>query len=126
MPVDMIVTMSPDSVRDTIDRIEAALREKGLTIFARIDHAGAAREVEMEMQDEELLIFGNPKAGTLLMKENPAIGLDLPLKIVAWSNEDGTTSVGYTDPAVVAERYSITEGAGVMDAVAGLLTSVTG
>jgi uncharacterized protein (DUF302 family) len=121
----MIVSSSPASVKDTVDSIEGTLREKGLTIFARIDHASAAREVDLEMQDEEVLIFGNPKAGTMLMKESPAIGLELPLKIVAWANDDGTTSVGYTDPAVVADRYGISDGAGIIANVAGLLEAVT-
>jgi uncharacterized protein (DUF302 family) len=125
MPAELIVTTSTDSVGNTLDRIEATLSEKGLTVFARIDHAAAAREVDLEMQDEEVLVFGNPRAGTMLMNENPAIGLELPLKIVAWANEDGTTSIAYTDPAVVADRYEITEGAGIIATVSGLLAALT-
>ena len=125
MPADMIVTSSDSTVKETIDRIEASLLDEGLTIFARIDHAAAARGVDLEMQDEEVLIFGNPMPGTMLMRENPAMGIELPLKIVAWAGVDGTTSVGYTDPRALASRCEITEAAGVVDNVAGLLAAVT-
>lgn len=108
----------------TLDRIEGLLRDKGLTIFARIDHAGAARGAGLDMQEEEVLIFGNPKAGTMLMKERPEIGIELPLRILAWADEEGTTHVGYTDPAVVADRYNITEASGIVENIAGLFKAV--
>ncbi|MEW6038975.1 MAG: DUF302 domain-containing protein [Pseudomonadota bacterium] len=81
---------SPFSVKETIDRIENILRERGVTVFARIDHCLGARQAGLDMQDEELLIFGNPEIGTNLMLENPAIGIELPLKVLAWSDESCT------------------------------------
>jgi len=124
MPTDMIISTAADTVGLTLDRIEGLLRDKGLTIFARIDHAGAARGAGLDMQEEEVLIFGNPKAGTMLMKERPEIGIELPLRILAWADEDGTTHVGYTDPALVADRYNITEASGIVENMAGLFKAV--
>jgi uncharacterized protein (DUF302 family) len=125
MPAEMIVSSSPTGVKETTDSLQAAVESKGLTVFARIDHAAAAAGAGLEMPDEEVLVFGNPKAGTMLMKENPAIGLELPLKIVVWAGAEGTTRVGYTDPAVMAERYGITEGAAIIETVGGLLKALT-
>ena len=101
------------------------LRDKGLTIFAHIDHAGAARGAGLDVQEEQVLIFGNPKAGTMLMKERPEIGIELPSESWPWADEEGTTQVGYTDPAVVADRYNITEASGIVENIAGLLRAVT-
>ena len=125
MLTHMIISTSADPVGPTLDRIEAVLRDKGLTIFAHIDHAGAARGAGLDVQEEQVLIFGNPKAGTMLMKERPEIGIELPLRILAWADEEGTTQVGYTDPAVVADRYNITEASGIVENIAGLLRAVT-
>ena len=125
MPADMIISTSTDTVTETLDRIEAVLRQKGLTIFARIDHAGAARDAGLDMQEEQVLIFGNPAAGTTLMKEHPEIGIELPLRILAWADEKGTTHLGYTDPAVVADRYNIMQASGIVENIAGLLKAVT-
>lgn len=125
MPAEMIVSTSPTGVKETTDTLQAAVESKGLTVFARIDHAAAAAGAGLEMQDEEVLVFGNPKAGTMLMRENPAIGLELPLKIVVWADADGATRVGYTDPAVVADRYGISEGTGIIETVSGLLKALT-
>jgi uncharacterized protein (DUF302 family) len=125
MPADLIVTTSADSVADTLDRIEAAVLEKGLTVFARIDHAGAAREAGLDMQEEQVLVFGNPKAGTMLMKESPEIGIELPLKIVAWADDAGSTRVAYTDPAATAARFGITNGKGIIETVSGLMKALT-
>ncbi len=125
MPSDMIVTTTSASVKEAIDGLQAAVEEKGLTVFARIDHAGAARGAGLDMQDEEVLVFGNPKAGTMLMKENPAIGLELPLKVVAWADPDGSTRVGYTDPDALANRFGISEGSGIIETVKGLLAGLT-
>ncbi len=124
MPSDMIVTRSSTTVKETIDGLQAAIESKGLTVFARIDHAAAARDAGLDMQDEEVLIFGNPKAGTMLMKENPAIGLDLPLKIVAWADAGGSTQIGYLDPAALGSRYEISDGAGIIETVTGLLAAL--
>jgi beta-galactosidase len=97
---------SPYSVKETIDRIENFLRERNVTIFGRIDHGAGARQAGFDMQDEELLIFGNPKIGTDLILDNPAIGIDLPLKILAWSDDSGT-KVGHHKLESLFEKYGV-------------------
>jgi uncharacterized protein (DUF302 family) len=84
-------------VPTAVARIEALLHELGVTVFARIDHAAGARAVGLQLPDEVVLVFGDPHAGTLLMRSDPRVGLDLPLRMLIWSR-DGRTAVGYRDP----------------------------
>ena len=79
------------SVADTVDRLEALLKERGVIVFARIDFSGDAAKAGLTMRPEQLLIFGNPKAGTALMQAAPIAGLDLPLKALVW--EDGLSLI---------------------------------
>ena len=123
-PDNLVLSESPHSVKDTLDRIEKILVEKGIIIFARIDHAQAAQQAGLQMRDEELLIFGNPKAGTLLMQENAAIGIELPVKILAWKDGQGATQVGYTDLASIAQHYGITKNTKIVENVGNLLQGV--
>jgi uncharacterized protein (DUF302 family) len=102
------VAQSPHSVAVTIDRLVATLKERGMTVFARVDHAGAARGVGLELVEEELLIFGDPRAGTLLMQTDAQVGYELPLRILAWDAK-GRTLVGYRAPGELAERYALSE-----------------
>jgi|SRR5579885_2254931 uncharacterized protein (DUF302 family) len=94
------------SVAEVMDRIEKILREKNITIFARISHSEAARNAGLTMQDEELIIFGNPKVGTALMIESPAIGIELPLRIIAWKKNQETI-VGFQDTDKLVSEYQI-------------------
>lgn len=103
----IIVTRSAHDVDETINRLEAALRAKGITIFARIDHAANAKRVDISLRPEQLLIFGNPKLGSPLMQSNAMVGLDLPLKALAWQDADGKVWLAYTDPQTIAARYRI-------------------
>jgi uncharacterized protein (DUF302 family) len=80
---------SPHSVDETVERIEAILREKGITLFALVDHSGEAAKVGMKMPPTKLLIFGKPQAGTPLMLAAPRIAIDLPLKILVWQDPEG-------------------------------------
>ncbi|RDI42591.1 DUF302 domain-containing protein [Aquicella lusitana] len=102
----LIINTSNRSVKEIIDHIENILREKQITIFARINHSAAARAVGLTLQDEEVLIFGNPQVGTALMVESPAIGIELPLKIVAWRAEQ-TTFVAYHNYDRLADLFHI-------------------
>ncbi|WP_207188118.1 DUF302 domain-containing protein [Thiorhodovibrio winogradskyi] len=99
--------VSPYSVSDTVDRLEAVLREKGVTIFARIDHSAGAKDVGLTLRPTELLIFGNPKAGTPLMQAAPTIGLDLPLKVLVWEDDQGQVQVIWNTPAYLIERHGL-------------------
>lgn len=96
---------SPRDVPQTMQRLEAAVKDKGLNVFARINHSAAAAKVGMELRPTELLIFGNPKAGTVLMQCSQTAGIDLPLKMLVWQDAQGQTWVGYTAPQTIAQRH---------------------
>jgi len=95
------------SVAETIARIEKAVAGHGLTLFAHIDHTGAAASVGLKMQAAHVLLFGSPRAGTPLMVASPLLALDLPLKALVWQDDTGQVQVSYTDAAYLAARYSI-------------------
>ncbi len=111
----LVTIASKHSVHETIDRLVSILEEKGFTIFARIDHARNAAGVGMELRPTELLIFGNPKVGSLLMQDRQTVGLDLPVKMLAWEDADSRVWLTYTDAAWMGERHGLGEkgGAGV-------------
>lgn len=100
-----IVTLrSNHSVAVTIDRLEQALKDKHMAIFARIDHAKGAHGVGLSLRPTELLIFGNPKIGTHLMECKQIAGLDLPLKALAWQDAKGQVWLSYNSPEYIAKR----------------------
>ncbi|MGB7097362.1 MAG: DUF302 domain-containing protein [Xanthobacteraceae bacterium] len=116
---------SQHSVKATIDRLENAARAKGLTIFARIDHAAGATSVGLPLRPTELLIFGNARGGTPLMQLAQTIGIDLPLKALAWEDAAGKTWLSYNEPAWVAERHGVGEqGATVAKALANAIAAL--
>jgi uncharacterized protein (DUF302 family) len=102
--------LSPYAVADTTRRLEETARSKGLTVFAHIDHGGAARSAGLTMQDEELLVLGNPRAGTPLMVARPLVGLDLPLRILVWRDPEGRVWVSYDESAFIARRFGLPDG----------------
>jgi len=103
----LITIKSARSVKETIDRLVADIKSKGMTVFARIDHAAGAKEVSLTLAPTELLIFGNAKAGTPLMQARQQIGIDLPLKMLAWEDPSGTRWLSYNDPAWLATRHGL-------------------
>jgi len=105
----MIMLASKYAVKETIDRLAATVQEKGLRVFARIDHAANATEVGMTLRPTELIIFGNPKAGTVLMQDQQTAGLDLPLHALAWQDEQGQVWLTYSDAQWIAERHGLSE-----------------
>ena len=117
------VVQSPHTVAATVDRLVSALSDRGITLFARIDHAGGARAVGLELHDEELLVFGDPKAGTLLMQLDPEVGYELPLRLLVWEAAGGTL-VGYRPPGELAEHYAVGEQAELLARMTGLLDSL--
>jgi uncharacterized protein (DUF302 family) len=98
---------SRHSVSATIDRLEALLKERGVLVFVRIDFSGDAQRAGLRMPAQQMLIFGNPKAGTPLMLAVPAVGLDLPLKMLAWEAPDGKVWAAYNDPQYIVQRYGL-------------------
>src|SRR5215472_14463797 len=100
---------SARTVPETLDRLEAILNAKDIHVFARVDHAGEAARVGLTMPPTQVLIFGNPRAGTPVMLAAPTSAIDLPLKALAWQDATGKVWLGYTDPAYFARRYGLTE-----------------
>ncbi len=98
---------SHHAVGETMDRIEALLKQRGINVFARIDFGADAARAGLTMRPEQLLIFGNPKAGTPLMQAEPAAGLDLPLKALVWQDADARTWIAYNDPQYVVRRHAL-------------------
>jgi uncharacterized protein (DUF302 family) len=111
---------SPHSVPDTIDRLVYALERRDIHVFARVDHGGGARAAGLELADAQLLIFGDPRVGTLLMQSDPRIGYELPLRVLAW-DDAGRTMVGYRQPTQLATEYAVADQAGVLERMDGLL-----
>jgi uncharacterized protein (DUF302 family) len=103
----LITIPSAHNVQETIDRAEAVVKSKGFTVFARVDHAAGAKDVGLPLRPTLLLIFGNPKGGTPLMQTNQQVGIDLPLKLLAWQDNAGKTWLTYNDPHWIAERYNL-------------------
>ena len=91
--------------KDTMDRLKAAVQAKGMAVFARIDHAAGATAAGLSLRPTEVLIFGNAKGGTPLMKSVQTIGLELPLKALVWQDASGNTWLSYNDPAWLAKRH---------------------
>ncbi len=103
----MTVSKSPHNVGETINRLETIVKQRGLNVFARIDHAGGAAKVGKTLRPTELLIFGNPQGGTPLMECAQSAGFDLPLKALAWEDAQGQTWIGVSDPAAIAKRHDV-------------------
>lgn len=118
----LVALKSPHAAKATMDRLETALKEKGLTIFARIDHAAGAAKIGKQLRATELLIFGNPQGGTPFMECSQTVGIDLPLKALVWQDESGQVWLGYNDPAYLATRHGVAQ----CPATAGLKKALAG
>ncbi len=94
-------------VEEIVARFTALLHEKGIKLFALVDHSGEAKGAGMEMRPTTLLIFGNPKAGTPVMQAAPSIAIDLPLKILVWEDAEGKVWVSYNAPAYLQRRHAV-------------------
>ncbi len=121
----LIIKQSDFGVTKTLDRLGIAVERAGIKVFARIDHMKGAQSVGMALPPTAVIIFGTPKIGTPLMQSSPAIGLDLPLKAVAWKESDGTVKLAYTDPNWLAKRYNIEDRNEVFKKMAGALAKFT-
>ncbi|MFI9270880.1 DUF302 domain-containing protein [Kitasatospora sp. NPDC052896] len=104
-----VTVPSPFPVDATADRLAAAIRQRGLILFAEVDHSGGAHEVGLAMNDARLLIFGHPRGGTPAMVAAPLLGLELPLRALVWADDDGRCWVSYQDPADLARRFQLTD-----------------
>jgi uncharacterized protein (DUF302 family) len=118
---ELTVKGSKYPVKETVDRLTAALKDKGITPIARVDHAAAAKGVGLELKPTEVLLFGNPKLGTPLMQTNRNIAIDLPMKVLVWEDNGGKVWIGYTSPETLKKRYKIEGRDDVLKTMAGAL-----
>jgi uncharacterized protein (DUF302 family) len=132
MAADGLITIrSSHGPKETMTRLEAAVKAKGLTVFAHVDHAAGAAEVGLSLRPTDLLIFGNAKGGTPLMQAVQTVGIDLPLKALVWQDASGNTWLAYNDPAWLAKRHGLTQEAdasvsALAAALAALAKAATG
>ena len=121
----MVVIPSAFSVKDTADNLSAILKNKGLTEFARINHAENAEKAGMKLRPTELIIFGNPKVGTPLMLCAQTVAIDLPQKMLIWQDESDKVWLSYNTPAYLKKRHSIEGCDEVLGKVANVLGAVS-
>lgn len=126
MAADGLTTLrSGFGPRETMDRLDAAVKAKGMSVFARVDHGAGAAAVGLPLRPTELLIFGSAKAGTPLMQLDQAIGIDLPLKALVFEDASGKVWLSYHDPRWLARRHGLgTSVAATVDAMAAALDAV--
>ncbi|MEE9348272.1 MAG: DUF302 domain-containing protein [Robiginitomaculum sp.] len=110
----LITKRSAHSVEQTIDRLETAVKAKGLRVFARIDHQANAAALDLTMPASTVLIFGSPKIGSPLMNAVPTIGIDLPVKALAYEAADGRVYLSYNNPAYLKTRHNVEGEAALM------------
>ena len=104
----LVSVKSSHEVKTTADRLENTLKQKGMTVFARINHAAGAQKVGKKLRPTELIVFGNPKVGTPLMQCRQSTAIDLPQKALIWEDEEGQVWLSYNDPNYLVERHGIT------------------
>jgi uncharacterized protein (DUF302 family) len=119
----LLQVASPHTVEETVRRLESLLAERGVKVFAVIDHNGEAESVGMKMRPTKLVIFGNPKGGTPLMVAAPTLAIDLPLKALVWEDEGGKVWVSYNSPEYLQQRHGVPEDLIKNIAVAGALVA---
>jgi len=119
----LVTVKSAFGPEETMKRLEAEVKTKGMTVFAHVDHAAGAAAVGMTLRPTDLLVFGAAKGGTPLMQSVQTIGIDLPLKALVWQDEAGTTWLSYNDPAYLAHRHGLGESA-PLNAMSGALKAI--
>ncbi len=119
----MLTCLSRFDHGETMHRLADAVARRDLTVFARIDHAAGAREAGLELPEEQVLIFGSPKAGTGLMQSDPKVGIELPLRILVWAQTDAV-HLGYNDPRELADGYALHSQRATLDAMSELLADL--
>ena len=111
--------------KETMDRLEAEIRARGMTVFARIDHAAGAAEVGLTLRPTELIIFGNARGGTPLMQSVQTIGIDLPLKALVWQDAGGKTWISYDEPNWIAQRHGVADAEPILSKMADVLSAIS-
>ena len=122
--MSLIQKQSKFSVKDTMDKFEALVKTKDMIVFARVNHKQNAANIDMQMNDAEVLIFGNPKGGTIIMQKDSAAALDLPLRVAVYSDDAGDVFVSYHDQHGLSGLYDV-EDVPVLDVVTEALDKLT-
>lgn len=117
------MTRSRSGHAETLSRLIKAITTRGLTVFAQIDHAAAAKAVGLDLPPEEVVLLGNPQAGTPLMQSDPRIGAELPLRVLVWQDDEGTL-LGYADPRNLAECYDVKQHEATLENMSALLAAL--
>ena len=120
----LITVESNHSVEDTANNFANLVEQKGLRLFARIDHAQNAAAVDLELKPTEVILFGNPLAGTALMKCAETVAIDLPQKVLVRENDDGKVLLSYSNPAFMKELHAIEGCDPVLEKITGLLANL--
>jgi uncharacterized protein (DUF302 family) len=115
---------SASSVQETIDKLEAILKEKGIAVFAKINHFQNAKDIDLEMNKSQVMLFGNPKIGTLMMQKNIFLSLDLPLKIAVVKDDSSNVWVVYNSTNIFRERYDFSDSE-IIERIDTLLDTIT-
>jgi uncharacterized protein (DUF302 family) len=120
----MVVKPSTSSYPETVASLIGAIERRGLTVFAQIDHAAAAREAGLELADELVVLFGNPRSGTPLMVSDRRIGIELPLRVLIWRAGEEVL-LGYHDPRKLGDSYDVAQHSSTLEQMATLLEQLT-
>ena len=125
----LISVKSPYTAKETMDRLESVVKQRGLNVFARIDHAAGAAKIGRTLRPTEVLIFGSPQGGTPFMECAQSVGIDLPLKALVWEDSSSQVWLGYNDPEYLAKRHNAQAcpaAAGIAKALAGIGEAAVG
>ncbi len=120
----LVRTRSSLTVGETVTRLRTAVESRGLTIFAIVDHAANARQADLTLPPTTLVLFGNPRAGTLLMHCDPAVAVDLPLRMLVWEDAESRTWIGHQAVALLRARYRLEACGEVLDRIEAVLEAL--
>lgn len=122
---EIVRNQSPHSVKETIDRLEAAIKQRGLAVVVRVDHSAAAKKAGLELRPTELIVFGSAAVGTPLMQAEQTMGLSLPMKALAWEDSKGQVWLGYDEPKAVAAERGVPAGHPVLQKIGDALKALS-
>jgi uncharacterized protein (DUF302 family) len=111
--------------KETLNRLDAAIKAQGMTVFARIDHAAGAAEAGLTLAPTELIIFGNARGGTPLMQSVQTVGIDLPLKALVWEDASGAIWLSYNEPSWIAQRHGVANAEPIVSKMAAVLSAMS-
>lgn len=119
----MIISTSTSDYETTVNSLISTIEDRGLELFARVDHAAGARKLELQLADEEVVIFGSPRNGTPLMQSDPRVGIELPLRVLVWQRGD-KVFLGYHDPRELSRDYDVSLHQAALQHMATLLAEL--